>query len=152
MTEQEKQAYIDEIRKRLEMTTSGQWEQAVDFVIVKRSDKHTHEIADCGTTYDAEFISHSRNDIPCLLNALDATKREVELKESEYQATINKLNKQTKLIRGYQDSLKIYIEENQSFRKALEEIADYDKQHTVKATAIFDVAKVARQALSGEEK
>jgi hypothetical protein len=123
MTEQEKQAYIEQIKFRLELQNGLNLCNGIERIHQKEQ---------------WSPFKQDEKDIKFLLNALDERDREVE-----------SLRQLLDLLCEHK---KAYYKYGKRLRKALEEIADYDKQHTVKATAIFDVAKVARQALAGEEK
>ena len=67
----------DEIRKRADAATPGPWIVEKDrySATVLTSECDEYIIFDCHTT-DAEFISHAREDVPRLLDALEAAEAE----------------------------------------------------------------------------
>ena len=80
----------DEIRARAEAATPGPWVNRPEKSFnVQSSNKN---IASCFRTENADFIAYAREDIPALLDALEAKERELaEYRTAEEQGLLVRL-------------------------------------------------------------
>ena len=87
---------IDEIRERCNKATYAQWKrhEVADYSEIHSEVLHfdgSTPIALVKNVEDAEFIAHSRTDIPFLLNLLEEKEKELENLQSENAKYIQEL-------------------------------------------------------------